>query len=89
MARKRPAIAPGAEVRYGPITAVLGERFKTFGADLPQDVQDAWWQRTDFGWTCSVCPNMASVNWAALNEAEADGRKHATEHGSTNVVKVG
>lgn len=80
----------GTTIRFGLTKAVLGERFRARCAHLPQRTQDAWWERTDFGWVCTHdrCADTAGVNYKTARGARKGAEVHAAEHPGATVDEV-
>lgn len=95
MSDKKPTVHVGLTttvlIEYGRTTDVLGTGWKAemFPLDrLSAEVQEAWWQRTDFGWRCSRCLTAAGVNYMTAATARRSAEKHATEHPGATIQEV-
>lgn len=74
-------------IRVGLTTTVLGERFRARSAPhLTPMAQALWWERTDYAWACTACPDRAGVNYKTPKGAGRGANAHAAEHPGAKVV---
>lgn len=84
-----PTSSSATIIHVGLTVDVLGDRYLARSADLSPEVQEAWWQRTDYGWTCTACPDSAGVGYKTQRGARKSADKHASEHPGAVVQEVG